>query len=382
MKRLYWFARTGIACMERKELVFDLTPYITIFQTNKLWERTRYRTEYNYRFDETDLQKIKALRVFIHTDIAPLSNLHEYEKVLNRYVPFENISRTKLLSSGLSEVDKLAVFEVDIESTINLTPDLTYEQEKDIDAVFSAMTDKIHDQMYESERVKSIVCDFMQFFVFNLHLNFLTIDYSFHLKDKPNLMGLTVMSKDNVYSSRVDRIDFLSHYILYDKSLDKMDELMRKSAEFWCFKTPSVHFFLEALKGDFISSTNFIQLLFTLESFFANNISNDYITLVVPLLIANNVKEMVRTREIIRRCFMLRNEIVHGNGMFNIHEDKYTRPNTSEVKDMPKVELFFELKNILIKTIYFCLRNNLFLQTDKKKITHELIFKMLPQGIS
>lgn len=162
--------------------------------------------------------------------------------------------------------------------------------------------------------------------------------------------------------------------------MDNLSELMPITAEFWCKNTPSVHFFLEALKGDFISSTNFIQLLFTLESFFDKNISNDYITLVIPLLVANSVKEMERVREIIRECFKLRNEIVHGNSMFDIHENRYKKANT--VKDMERSELFFELKNIIIKTFYFCLRSNLFLRNDKNKITHSIIFMSLPNGIN
>lgn len=161
MKKFYWFARTGIACKESKELSFDLTPYIAGFVKNKLWERVRYRSEYSSKFDEADILKIKSIKIHIHTDIAPLSNLHEYENVVNRYIPLEKISKVKLFSSGLNQVDKLAVIEVELNSSINVAVDLTYEQEKDLKAVFATLTDDVHDQISESERVKSIACEFI-----------------------------------------------------------------------------------------------------------------------------------------------------------------------------------------------------------------------------
>lgn len=371
--------RTGIACKEDKELTFDLSPFIAIFLSNKLWERNRYRSDYAYKFEEVDLQKIKSIKLHIHTNVAPLSNLHEYETVINRYIPLDKISKVKLLSSGLRDVDKLAVVEIEFESTVPVSTDLNYEEEKNIDSVHESWTDDRHDEITEYERIQSITCDFIQFFVFNLHLNFLSIDYSFHWKDKPNPMGLLTLCKDGIVGSNVSKIDMLTHYILYDKQKDNLKELMNRTAEFWCVNVSPVHFLLESLKSDYISYVNFIQLLFTLESFFDKGISNDYITLVVPLLAANNEQDMVRVRLIIRECFKARNNIVHGNSIFNIHENKYKKGVS--VEEMEYSQLFFELKNIVISLFYFCLRRSYFVGNRNKKITHDAIFKCIPNGI-
>lgn len=66
--------------------------------------------------------------------------------------------------------------------------------------------------------------------------------------------------------------------------------------------------------------------------------------------------------------------------MFNIYENSYKI--TNDVQHMEESALFIALKNILIKTFYFYLISNLFLQKDKKKITHSIMFKCLPNGIN
>ena len=158
---------------------------------------------------------------------------------------------------------------------------------------------------------------------------------------------------------------------------------MQSTSKFWCTDIISIHFFLDALKGNYITSTNFTKLVFTLESFFGKNISNDYISLVVPLITSKNIAEMKFSRELIRKSFDLRNEIVHGNSVINFLEDAYKKmKRDNSVKEMGMDELFFGLKNLIVKIFYFYINNNLYSREDGKKINHELIFKLLPHGIA
>jgi hypothetical protein len=171
-------------------------------------------------------------------------------------------------------------------------------------------------------------------------------------------------------------MEMLSHYIKYDAEIDDLDSLMKKTSEFWTKDINSIHFFMEALKSNYITSTNFIKLVFTLETFFGQNVSNDYVSLVVPLVISNNIHDMKKFREIIRNSFTLRNQIVHGNTLvdFNSSAKPY-------FKDIRNDELFFELKNVIINIFHFYINNNLYMRKDNVNISHELMFQLLPKGI-
>ena len=141
------------------------------------------------------------------------------------------------------------------------------------------------------------------------------------------------------------------------------------TSKFWCKYISSIHFFLDALKGNYTTSSNFTKLVFTLESFFSKNSSNDYITLVCPLLISSNIREMKNYRDIIKKSLNYRNEIVHGGKVHNIKEND----------EMTK--LFFELKNIVTRIFAFIINNQLYLRDHNPKLNHELIFSRLPNGL-
>lgn len=383
MKKLHWFTQTNIACKESKKLEFDLTNYIEVFIRKELWNKTKYRTEYNYKFEKSDLEKIKSLKLIIHTQIAPFSNFHQYENIINEYFNISNIEKTKLFSSGISEANKLAVIIAEFDSQVELPKNLTYEQEKDDELVFENLTEESQKALQELSVIKSIVCEFIQFFIFNLHLNYLTYGYTFRITDKAAPIGFTVTSENENYFYETEKIELLSHYILYAKEKDNLHELMESTSKFWCTNIISVHFFLDALKGNYITSTNFTKLVFTLESFFGKNISNDYISLVVPLITSKSIADMKFSRELIKKSFELRNEIVHGNSVINFLEDSSKKTtNNNNVKEMGMDKLFFALKNLVVKIFYFYINNNLYSQENGKKINHELIFKLLPKGIA
>ena len=69
--------------------------------------------------------------------------------------------------------------------------------------------------------------------------------------------------------------------------------------------------------------------------------------------------------------------------MINFLEDAYKKmKRDNSVKEMGMDELFFGLKNLIVKIFYFYINNNLYSREDGKKINHELIFKLLPHGIA
>lgn len=347
---------------------------LKIFIEKELWTKKPYRTEYRVLFSKESLDKIISIKVNIHINGFPYSNFHSYEKILNQYIVFKNIEHSKIMSSGISEVSKIAVIEVEFNSSNKIIDNLTHEEEKDVEKVFGNMTDENTDALHELNEIKSIICEITQFFIFNLHLNFLTYDYQFSFSDKPDLTGFTIVIDNKAQYYETDKIDFFAHYFLYEQEQDKMMDLMRETSKFWHKSIPSIHFFLDALKGNNVTSTNFIKLVFTIESFFSKGSSNDFMSLTIPLILSKNRNEINLFRETLKTSFSKRNEIVHGNKIYDFHD--YSNEEGRKI-----VTLFFELKNIITHLFYFYINNNLYHSSQNEKINHELIFKLLPNGI-
>lgn len=376
MKKLVWITHTNISSKVGQDLTFDLTEFLAIFIKNELWKKKPYRTEYKAHFTKEDLEKIISIKLNIHTNNAPFSNLHSYENVLNRYIDLKKFEHSKILSSGISEASKIAVVVVEFNSQNRVIDNLTYNEEKDIDIVFEKkLSEENHTSWLELNKIKSIVLEFIQFYIFNLHLNFLTHDYQFSFSDKPNLIGFTTVSDNESQYYETDKIDFFAHYFLYEKEQDKLVDLMRVTSKFWHKEIPSIHFFLDALKGNNVTSTNFIKLVFTIESFFSKSSSNDFMSLTIPLILSKNINESKSYRETLKTSFSKRNEIVHGNKIYDFHS--YSDKESKEL-----VTLFFELKNIIIHLFYFYINQNLYHSKQNEKINHEMIFRFLPNGIN
>ena len=166
--------------------------------------------------------------------------------------------------------------------------------------------------------------------------------------------------------------------MFYDKEQDNLQELMRLTSKFWHREIPSVHFFLDALKGNFITATNFIKLVFTVESFFGKNTSSDFMALSISQILGKNIAEMKAIREKLIPSFRFRNEIVHGGKIHNITMESTIKWNKQNLNTS---ELFFYLKNVIIRLFYFYINEELYLSKNNEQINHELIFKYFPNGI-
>lgn len=356
---------------------FDLSEFIEVFLSNQLWDKMTYRTEYDSDFDKTDLEKIKSITINIHTNNSPYSNAHQYENVLEKYFDLKSIEQCKVASSGISEATKIAVVIVEFESSNKVIDNLSYKEEKNIETVFEKkLTSENHDSWLELSKIKSIVCEFIQFFNFNMHLNFLTHSYDFSFSDRPELVGFTYVEENGDCYYETDKIDFFAHYILYEEGQDNLLGLMRETAKFWHKDIPSIHFFLDALKGNNITSITFIKLLFTVESFYGEKTSNDFISLTTPLLLSDSISKMKEYRRILTDSFSLRNNIVHGNKLYNL---KKVPSKNDKSKNITK--LFFEIKNLITYIFYFYINQQLYHSRQNEKINHELIFRLFPHGI-
>lgn len=379
-KKISWFTHCNIdtrreqKCEDNNGAKYfvDLTDFIDIFLKNEIWKRTKYRFEYKDEYDKEDLSKIKSLKIFLHSEEAPYSNAHSYEKIINKHTNIDNFEKSKITSSGIGEAFQIAVIEAEYDSEQKVIDDLTYDEEKDFEIIFDKkLSDENIKSWNETKRIKSIISEFLQFFTFNLHLNFPSYRYSFSFTDKPLHTGFIVLTDGNSYYYETDKTDFLSHYILYESEKDCLLKIMNETAQFWHKEIPSIHFFLDALKGSCMTINNFSKLVFTLETFFSEGTSNDFITLTIPLVIGKNIKSMKKIRETLRDSFKIRNNYVHGKEILNL------RTKFSKKKDIKIDDVFFELKNIIIHIFSYYLNNNLYLSKNNEKINHELMFRII-----
>jgi hypothetical protein len=385
MKKLHWFTHTNIDTRrvksqntlrkENPKVSIDLSSFIEIFKKNEIWNRKKYRTEYTDQYNEQDVSKLKSLKVHFYSEEGPYSNGHSYESIISNYVDVTKIETSKITSSGIGDAFQIAVIESEIDTSVKVIDYLTHEEERDIEKIFEKkLTSENIDSWHETNRMKAIISEFLQFLCFNLHLNYSSTNYSFSFTERPFYTGFTVFSDESAYYFETDKIDFLGHYIYYEPDRDLVLQLMNESVKFWHKEIPTIHFFLDALKGSYVTINNFSRLVFTLESFFQENTSSDYITLTVPLLLGKDIHSMKEIRESLKLCFRIRNNYVHGKEIINLRT-KLSKSETIRVETM-----FYNLKNIIIELFLFYIRHNLFSKKNNERINHELIFRLLPHG--
>lgn len=377
MKKFLWFTHTNIDCALHKDFSLDLTPYISVFVEKELWKKKKYKTEYNSEYGKEDLEKLTSIKINFHLTNSPYSNAHGYERILEKYFSLNDVDQIKISSSGIADAARIGVVEVLFKSEKIIPKNLNYEEEKDFEKVLGQFNEEYLESMDEADKIKSIISEFIQFLTFNLHLNFLSYRYAFSFTDRPNPSGFSVINKNDSYFYQTDKTEMLSHYILYESEKDQLQLLMQETAKFWTKDINSIHFFLDALNSNYITSSNFIKLVFTLETFFGKNVSNDYVSLVIPLLISTNIHDMKKARDIIKKSFTLRNEIVHGNNLFYFNSSA-----KAFFTDIRNDELFFELKNLIINIFFIYINKNLYMRKHNVNISHDLMFEFLPKGIN
>jgi hypothetical protein len=387
MKKIFWFTHTNIdtrKCAsknifktEEPSVSIDLSEYLKLFYENEIWKRKKYRTEYSIEYTDKDFQKIKSFKIHLHSENWPYSNEHSYEEVIKKYVDIKKIETSKITSSNIGVATQLAVIEVEIETSHKIIDYVTHEEEKDVNLIFDKrLSSENVNSWRELSKFKSIICEFLQFYCFNMHLNFLSKDYWFSFTNKPILSGFTIFTDFESYYYETDAIDFLSHYIFYEYDKDILHSLMTKTSQFWHRELPSIHFFLESLKGTHITINNFSKLVFTLETFFSDRVSNDFMTLTIPLLICKDINSMKTVRATLKKCFEIRNNYVHGKEITSINSQ--IKKNSEERVE----DYFYELKNIIIHIFLFYINNDLYLEKNNEKINPELIFRFFPNGIN
>lgn len=373
VRQFLWFTHTGIDTRfvnrqkAKKINTVDLTKYIDVFLKNELCFRPAYRPGFPKVFSEKDLKKIISIKVDFHGEEAPYSNAHGYERVISQYHPVEKIQTWKLSSSDIQEAFQIAVISVSFTSDYEIINELTRDEEKDIEIIFDKyLTDDNIKADREIEKIKSIVVEFLQFLTFSLHLTFPSINYSFSNTENIYQSGFIIVKNKEKSYFKTSKTDLLGHYIYYEES-NILSSVLDSTSEIWCQEIPSVYFFLSSLKGSHMNIDNFSKMVFTLESFFNKNASTDFIKLSIAILIGNDHLDVLNIKKCLTDSFKIRNEYVHGGSIPSLY-DEVSRKDNKNIWNV-----FYELKNIVIRLFSYFIRNQLYSKRVKQYINDDLV---------
>lgn len=374
IRNLFWFTHTNIDTARYNKLnktervTIDLTKYIEKFIAKKLWDRAPYCIGYPKPFTKSDLNKIKNIKIDFHEDGSPFSNAHNYENIISLYHDVASIETDKLSSSDIQEASLIAVIIVQYESDHDVLTGITRDEEKNIDIVFEKyLSSENIAANQELQSIKRIVEEFLQFLMFSLHMTFLSKDYELYNSKNIYKSGFVIVTNNGKSFFQSSKIDLLGHYIYYEDA-DVFNKVIDIVSDVWCTEIPSINFFLNAVIGSHMNIDNFSKLLFTIESFFNNNTSTDFMKLSISMLIGIDFKDVDHIKNCLTESFKIRNEYVHGGKIPNLH-DNFSK------KDKIIWKLFFELKNITIRIFIYFLQNRLYENTKKQYINDDLVMK-------
>lgn len=373
VKQFLWFTHTGIDTRfvnienPQKRNTIDLSKYIDVFVKNDLCLRAAYGPGFPKIFSNKDLKKMRSIKVDFHGQEAPYSNGHGYERVISQYHDVEKIQTWKLSSSNIQEAFQIAVVSVSFASDYNIINELTRDEEKDIDIVLDKhLTNDNIKADREIENIKSIVVEFLQFLTFSLHLTFPSINYSFSNTENIYQSGFIIVKNEEKAYFKTSKTDLLGHYIFYEEP-NNVRSVLDSVSEIWSQEEPSIYFFLSSLKGSHMNIDNFSKLVFTLESFFNKSASTDFIKLSISILIGVDHIDVLNIKRCLTDSFKVRNEFVHGGSIPDLY-DKVSSKENRTIWDV-----FYELKNIVIRLFSYFIRNQLYNKRVKQYINDDLV---------
>ena len=138
--------------------------------------------------------------------------------------------------------------------------------------------------------------------------------------------------------------------ILEPESTSDFEFVFQLLADRWHFPLWPVHRFLKALPDSFADVEGILDLLFALEGLFEKNASSDFMRLTCAVLCSQRVSNARKVDEILKKAFLIRNEIVHGG-------KSYTGLEKHKASTGEKIswEIFWDLKTIVAGMIRLAL---------------------------
>lgn len=340
-----WYLPTTMRCRE-PYLEFDITDACKVFFAKAEYVKRKIKFDKEHDFDQAFLQRVRSVRINMHPFTSePLSNF----KVANKIVAAEigNLpDHEHIFQRGnLRKAKGLVIVEIQFTDESDFPANLTLVEEDDIE--------KIMDWDFDFESLQlqliSVANDVCSFFLLGLHMTFPTHSSS-HSSSRAQSSGLVAMIGKTVYIRDVHS-DMMGYPLLIEKDrLEMLNFILGRIAQVWHKDIWSFHRFIKAVRSDYTTIDHFLDLVFTLESFFDKNTSSETIRLVVAALTSRNKAAAKATDQLLVDCFRIRNEVAHGGVNFRLY-DKSPRIPKGKEKHKMILELYWELKNLNLQLI-------------------------------
>ena len=138
--------------------------------------------------------------------------------------------------------------------------------------------------------------------------------------------------------------------ILEPESASAFQSVFQLLADRWHFPLWPIHRFLKALPDSFADVEGILDLLFALEGLFEKNASSGLMRLTCAVLCSQRMSNARKVDEILKKAFLIRNEIVHGGKSYTGLEK-----HKSSTGEKISWEIFWDLKTIVAGMIRLAL---------------------------
>ncbi|HEK22201.1 hypothetical protein [Mucilaginibacter sp.] len=342
-----WFLPTSMRS-KTNYYEFDITKHCKIFLNQTEYYNRTMKFDSQYDLDQDFTGQIEQILIKINPFTSePMSNTHKANtivaKEIGTFPDFEHIFHR----GNLRLARGLVIIEITFSGEYTYTENLKADEETDIEKMMNWNMD------FEDMRRKmiSLASDICSFFLLGLHITYPTHSNS-HESFKPQSSGLLAFTGNGQYIMD-EHSDIFSYPLLLEEDrVQALEAVLPQIAQVWHKNIWSFYRFLKGVRSDYITIDNFLDLVFTLESFYDNNTSTEIMKLVSSVIIAENKADAKKIQQLLNYCFRIRNEVAHGGTNYRLYDYVPKKPNEPQDK-LLIVKLYWGLKNLNIQLLYY-----------------------------
>lgn len=341
-----WFLPTSIRS-KTNYFEFDITQDCKVFLNQPAYYNRAVKFDSQYDLDHAFTEQIKQVSIKIHPFTnAPMSNTHEANAIMTKEIgsfpDFDHI----IHRGNLRLAKGLVIVEIVFEGDYTYTENLKTDQETDIEKMLNWNMD------FEDMRRKmiSLASDICSFFLLGLHITYPTHSNS-HESHKPQSSGLLSFAGDGEYIMDEHSDVFSYPLLLEEDRLQALKTVLPQIAQVWHKNIWSFYRFLKGVRSDYVTIDNFLDLVFTLESFYDNNTPTETMKLVSSVIVAGNKVEAKKIQQLLTYSFRIRNEVAHGGTNYRLYDNVPKKSNEPQ-DEMLIIQLYWDLKNLNIQLLY------------------------------
>lgn len=342
-----WFLPTSIRS-KTESFLFDLTKDCKVFLDNPMYYGRTVKFDRQHDFDQEFTASIDKITIKIHPFTSePLSNFHGANKILTKEIGDFPDYKHIIDRGNLRKAKGLVIIEIEFNGEYTYTENLKIDEETDIEKMMN------WDMDFEEMRQKmiSLSNDIFSFFLLALHLTYPT-HLNSHESYQPQSSGLLSFEGSGRYVMD-EHSDIFSYPLLLEiDRIGTLNLVLRQISFVWHMNIWSFYRFLKGTRSDFVSIDQFLDLVFTLESFFDKSTSSEVMKLVSSLIPAKTKADADDIYELLTNCFKIRNEVAHGGRHYRLYDNFPTKKNGAESKVLI-IKLYWGLKNLNITLLQY-----------------------------